>query len=185
MKTAHANKCKEVKQVKENILRVTAFAHPVDQTNDTIYTQKVFTEEDIITPMEPSYLTNVSEAANWGYNWFIEVKGGASAFLGSPIGCGDVFDRITPAIQVGVGKWFTPAIGGRVEFQGLTFKNAEFRKMDYQFIHADFMYNVTSGFLQNDKGLSRWDVIPLTTLSAIVICLLRWLQKGLLSMLVR
>ena len=110
--------------------------------------------------MVPSYLPNISEAANWGCNWLIEVKGGASAFMGSPIGCGDVFDRITPAIQVGVGKWFTPAIGGRVEFQGLTFKNADFRKMHYKFIHADFMYNITSGFLVNDKGLSKWDVIP-------------------------
>ncbi len=142
------------------ISTMTVSAHPVDQINDTIYTQKVFTEEDILSPNEPSYLTNVSEAANWGCNWFIEVKGGASAFLGSPIGCGDVFDRITPAIQVGGGKWFTPAIGGRVEFQGLTFKNAEFRKMHYKFIHADFMYNITSGLQVNDKGLSRWDVIP-------------------------
>ena len=137
------------------ISTLTVFAHPFDQTNDTIYTQKVFTEEEILSPIVPSYLPNVSEAANWGCNWFIEVKGGASAFLGSPIGCGDVFDRITPAIQAGVGKWFTPAIGGRVEFQGLTFKNAEFRKMNYEFIHADFMYNITSGLQVNDKGLSR------------------------------
>ena len=142
------------------ISTLTVFAHPFDQTNDTIYTQKVFTEEEILSPIVPSYLPNVSEAANWGCNWFIEVKGGASAFLGSPIGCGDVFDRITPAIQAGVGKWFTPAIGGRVEFQGLTFKNAEFRKMNYEFIHADFMYNITSGLQVNDKGLSKWDVIP-------------------------
>jgi len=142
------------------ISTLTVFAHPFDQTNDTIYTQKVFTEEEILSPIVPSYLPNVSEAANWGCNWFIEVKGGASAFLGSPIGCGDVFDRITPVIQAGVGKWFTPAIGGRVEFQGLTFKNAEFRKMNYEFIHADFMYNITSGLQVNDKGLSKWDVIP-------------------------
>ena len=71
-----------------------------------------------------------------------------------------MFDRITPVIQAGVGKWFTPAIGGRVEFQGLTFKNAEFRKMNYEFIHADFIYNITSGLQVNDKGLSKWDVIP-------------------------
>jgi outer membrane protein OmpA-like peptidoglycan-associated protein len=32
--------------------------------------------------------------------------------------------------------------------------------MNYEFIHADFMYNITSGFLVNDKGLSKWDVIP-------------------------
>ena len=62
-------------------------------------------------------VANVSEAANWGINWFIEVKGGASAFLGSPIGCRDVFDRVKPALQVGLGKWFTPAIGGRIGFQ--------------------------------------------------------------------
>ena len=142
------------------ISTLTVSAHPFDQINDTIYTQKVFTEEDIISPIVPSYLPNVSEAANWGCNWFIEVKGGASVFLGSPIGCGDVFDRITPAIQVGVGKWFTPAIGGRVEFQGMTFKNAEFRKMHYEFIHADFMYNITSNVHVNDKGLSKWNVIP-------------------------
>lgn len=111
-------------------------------------------------PVNPTYLKHVSEAANWGRNWFIEIKGGASAFLGSPIGCGDVFDRITPALQVGVGKWFTPAIGGRVGFQGLTFKNAEFKSMKYQFYHADLMYNLTSGLRQNEYGFSLWDIVP-------------------------
>lgn len=130
------------------------------QIDDTLYTQQVFTEEQLLQEQKPSYLTNISEAANWGRNWFIELKGGASAFLGTPIGCGDVFDRLTPAVQIGVGKWFTPAIGGRVEFQGLTFKNAEFKEMDYRFVHADFMYNVTSGLGLNDYGLAQWDVIP-------------------------
>lgn len=127
---------------------------------DSIYKQNLFSQEQMRLPMNPTYLKNVSEAANWGRNWFIEIKGGASAFLGSPIGCGDVFDRITPALQVGVGKWFTPAIGGRVGFQGLTFKNAEFKSMKYQFYHADLMYNLTSGLRQNEDGLSLWDIVP-------------------------
>ncbi len=127
---------------------------------DSIYKQNLFSQEQMRLPMNPTYLKNVSEAANWGRNWFIEIKGGASAFLGSPIGCGDVFDRITPALQVGVGKWFTPAIGGRVGFQGLTFKNAEFKSMKYQFYHADLMYNLTSGLRQNEYGLSLWDIVP-------------------------
>ena len=127
---------------------------------DSIYKQNTFSQEQMLLPMNPTYLKNVSEAANWGRNWFIEIKGGASAFLGSPIGCGDVFDRITPALQVGVGKWFTPAIGGRVGFQGLTFKNAEFKSMKYQFYHADLMYNLTSGLRQNEYGLSLWDIVP-------------------------
>lgn len=127
---------------------------------DSIYKQNTFSQEQMLLPMNPTYLKNVSEAANWGRNWFIEIKGGASAFLGSPIGCGDVFDRITPALQVGVGKWFTPAIGGRVGFLELTFKNAEFKFMKYQLYHADLMYNLTSGLRQNEYGLSLWDIVP-------------------------
>ena len=115
---------------------MTVSASNIHHNTDSIYKQNTFSQEQMLLPMNPTYLKNVSEAANWGRNWFIEIKGGASAFLGSPIGCGDVFDRITPALKVGVGKWFTPAIGGRVGFQGLTFKNAEFKSMKYQFCHC-------------------------------------------------
>lgn len=139
---------------------MTGSASNIHHNADSIYKQNTFSQEQMLLPMNTTYLKNVSEAANWGRNWFIEIKGGASAFLGSPIGCGDVFDRITPALQVGVGKWFTPAIGGRVGFQGLTFKNAEFKSMKYQFYHADLMYNLTSGLRQNEYGLSLWDIVP-------------------------
>ena len=139
---------------------MTVSASNINHNADSIYKQNTFSQEQMLLPMNPTYLKNVSEAANWGRNWFIEIKGGASAFLGSPIGCGDVFDRITPALQVGVGKWFTPAIGGRVGFQGLTFKNAVFKSMKYQLYHADLMYNLTSGLRQNEYGLSLWDIVP-------------------------
>lgn len=139
---------------------MTVKAAPVHQIEDSIIHQKTFSQERMLLSGNPTYLKNVSEAANWGRNWFIEVKGGASAFLGSPIGCGDVFDRVKPALQVGLGKWFTPAIGGRIGFQGLSFKNAEFKSMKYQFVHADFMYNLTSGIRCNENGVPLWDVIP-------------------------
>ena len=104
---------------------LTVKASDVITTSDSISKQVSVTSEHYLQTLKPTYLTNVSEAANWGRNWFIEVKGGASAFLGSPIGCGDVFDRLSPALQVGIGKWFTPAVGGRVAYQGLSFKNGE------------------------------------------------------------
>ena len=135
-------------------------ASDVTTTSDSIVKQVGVTSEYYLQTLKPTYLKNVSEAANWGKNWFIEIKGGASAFLGTPIGCGDVFDRLSPVLQVGLGKWFTPAVGGRVAYQGLSFKNGEFKSMDYHFIHADFLYNLTSGINCNDIGLSRWDVIP-------------------------
>lgn len=127
---------------------------------DSSYMEPVVTSDVMLQSLQPTYLRNVSEDSGWDRNWFLEVKGGTSAFLGSPVGCGDLFDRLTPALQVGVGKWFTPAVGGRIEFQGCQFKNAEFATMKYQFIHADFMYNLTAFICQNELGLSRWDVIP-------------------------
>lgn len=139
---------------------MTASAQTARQSSDSLYIQKSYSQEQMLMPVNPTYLKHVSEAANWGRNWFIEAKGGASAFLGTPIGCGDVFDRVTPLLQIGVGKWFTLAIGGRIGFQGLSFKNAEFHTMKYQFVHADFLYNVTSGIRQNESGIPLWDVIP-------------------------
>ena len=141
-------------------LALTAPASGQSNEVDSSYMEPVVTSDVMLQSLQPTYLRNVSEGSGWDRNWFLEVKGGTSAFLGSPVGCGDLFDRLTPALQVGVGKWFTPAVGGRIEFQGCQFKNAEFATMKYQFIHADFMYNLTAFIRQNELGLSRWDVIP-------------------------
>ena len=128
--------------------------------SNSLYKQVPVDNIGLSMPLIPTYLENVSKTAGWDSNWFIEAKGGASAFIGSPIGCGDIFDRTMPVLQVGVGKWFSPSIGGRIEFQGLKFKNANLQKMNYQFIHADFMWNVTGNLNQDDRGISKWDIIP-------------------------
>ena len=141
-------------------LALTASASGQSNEVDSSYMEPVITSDVMLQSLQPTYLRNVSEGSGWDRNWFLEVKGGTSAFLGSPVGCGDLFDRLIPAVQVGIGKWFTPAVGGRIEFQGCQFKNAEFATMMYQFIHADFMYNLTAFISQNELGLSRWDVIP-------------------------
>ena len=113
-----------------------------------------------LTAITPTYMEGLSPATSWDSNWFLEAKGGASAFIGTPIGCGDLFDRMMPTLQVGFGKWFTPAIGGRIGYQGLKFKNADLQTMKYQFVHADFMYNLTHNLQCNEYGLSKLDVIP-------------------------
>ena len=141
-------------------LALTASASGQSNEADSSYMEPVVTSDVMLQSLQPTYLRNVCEGSGWDRSWFLEVKGGTSAFLGSPIGCGDLFDRLTPTLQVGIGKWFTPAVGGRIEFQGCQFKNAEFATMKYQFIHADFMYNLTAFISQNELGLSRWDVIP-------------------------
>lgn len=115
---------------------------------------------ELLIPLTPSYLDGITSTTGWDNNWFIETKGGASAFIGTPIGCGDLFDRVMPVLQIGVGKWFTPAVGGRIGYQGLNFKNANLQSMKYQFVHADFMYNLTHNLQCNKYGLSKFDVIP-------------------------
>ena len=117
-------------------------------------------KSEFLAPITPSYLDGVTSTIGWDNNWFIETKGGASAFIGTPIGCGDLFDRVMPVLQIGIGKWFTPAVGGRIGYQGLKFKNANLQSMKYQFVHADFMYNLTHNLQCNEYGLSKLDVIP-------------------------
>ncbi len=55
---------------------LTVKANDVITTSDSISKQVSVTSEHYLQTLKPTYLTNVSEAANWGRNWFIEVKGG-------------------------------------------------------------------------------------------------------------
>ena len=117
--------------------------------------------------LQPTYLSNITESSNLGSNWFLELKGGVSSFWGSPICCGDVFDRTKPVLQVGMGKWFTPSVGGRIGFQGLQFKNANLVTMNYQYYHVDFMYNLMHNLQQDEFGISKLDVIPFVGLGIV------------------
>ena len=140
---------------------ITVSAGQPCQDADTLIQQIPVSEQEMLKPLTPTYLRNVTEAANWGRNWFIDIKGGASSFLGSPLGCSDVFGRAEPVFQIGIGKWFTPAIGVRVVGQGFTFKDCTISTAKYQAFHADILYNLGSYLpASSSAGMSRWDVVP-------------------------
>ena len=126
---------------------------------DTIRWEIVPQWEELLQPLKPVYLENAVEVSPWRGNWFMNVSGGVSAFIGSPLGCGDIFDRTKPALSVSVGKWFTPAIGARVTFQGMQFKDALLETRKFQHLHADLMWNVLSSISQS-KDDFRWDLVP-------------------------
>lgn len=109
--------------------------------------------------IQPSYLTDVVSVSTWKDNWFLSVSGGTSAFLGSPLGCEDLFGRMKPTLAVSAGKWFTLAIGGRLSYQGFRFKDSRLETQSYQFCHADLLWNVLAGL---DRGNTpcRWSLIP-------------------------
>lgn len=122
--------------------------------------QKYEFQEQNLQPLEPTYLDNVFSANVWDNNWFLSAKGGMSAFTGKPVGHGDFFDRKKLMLNVSVGKWFTPFIGGRFAYQGLQLIDADIAVRSYQNVHADFLYNIASHFKKNYDELPRWDIIP-------------------------
>lgn len=114
--------------------------------------------EELATPLKPSYLRN-GLASTWTDNWFVNVSGGVSAFLGSPLGCEDLLGRIKPSFALSVGKWHTPVVGNRLSFQGFEWKNCELATQRYRHYHADLLINLTPA-LGIGGTECRFDLIP-------------------------
>ena len=92
----------------------------VGYADDTTRNSADFTEEVYYTDSKGySVQTN-----SFWKNWFISAGAGAQTLFGDhdkQLGWGD---RITPAFDLAVGKWFTPVIGVRGMASGLTLKGA-------------------------------------------------------------
>mgnify|MGYP000447144236 CR=1 FL=1 len=74
-------------------------------------------------------------------------------------------DRLSPALDIGFGKWFTPGIGIRFMYSGLTIKGAtqngshstgkvydasqwlDEQKFDFMNIHGDVLFNARICFV--------------------------------------
>ena len=134
------------------VLAAAAPAYAQEQEN-------VINEQKLL-PLTPTYLEGAQENGGWDANWFISIQGGTSVFLGKPVGHADLFDRFTPLLNVSLGKWFTPHVGGRLAYQGLKLKDWQLESRSYQSVHADFLYNVSSHFRNDIDALPRWDCIP-------------------------
>ena len=52
-------------------------------------------------------------------NWFFSIGGGAQVLYGNGDNAGEFKDRISPVLNVAVGKWFTPGLGLRLQYSGL------------------------------------------------------------------
>lgn len=112
-------------------------------------------------------------------NWFISVGGGAQVYFGDHDKQINFGKRIAPALDVAVGKWFTPEIGVRFMYSGLKSKGAtrwneahstgenvpgwgtgmQYSKYKMGNLHADILFNVLNlfgGYNENRK----WDLSP-------------------------
>lgn len=100
------------------------------------------------------------ETNSFGSNWFISGGVGAQMYFGDNASKADFGQRIAPALDITVGKWFTPGIGLRVAYNGLQAKSAALdanapyvqskesgyykQKWNLANVHADVMLNLTN-----------------------------------------
>lgn len=126
---------------------------------DTVAYAAVADDNGLLQPMQPAYLDGVITSPPWSGNWFVTLSGGASAFLGTPLGCNDLFGRIQPTYQVAAGKWFTPAIGARIGYQGMWLRDSQSAGQNYHYVHADLMWNVL-GRKYGRQERVRWNLSP-------------------------
>ena len=115
-------------------LHIYANATPSDR--DTVRSDGFCNHIEMLQPMRPVYLDGVVVPMRRSGNWFVSLSGGASAFLGTPLGCEDLFGRIQPSYTIGVGKWFTPSVGARINYSGLNFKDSQLSTQEYHHVHA-------------------------------------------------
>lgn len=138
-------------------LQMKAAVPPVPK--DTVQLELYTNVEQMLQPLEPIYHKGVFVTSPWNGNWFVSLQGCASAFIGKPVGCADLFDRIKPTISASLGKWFTPQIGARIGYGGWQFKDCGLATNDYHHFHADLMWNVL-GYRYGKVENPRWGIIP-------------------------
>lgn len=64
------------------------------------------------------------ETNTFWHNWFISVGAGGQVYFGDHDKRAGFGDRIAPALDIAVGKWFTPGIGVRLMYSGLQQRGA-------------------------------------------------------------
>ena len=111
------------------------------------------------------------ETNRFGDNWFIGVGGGINLFWN------DGYDvKIGPSIDANFGKWFTPAVGMRIGYQGISSQvwsnspgvlgaeldkdqNQYLQKFGYMYFHGDFLWNISDA-IGGYKETRFWDLVP-------------------------
>ena len=147
-------------------------------TGMSVYAQEDFSKsiKTTTTIVENADKYKVETNRFWS-NWFVTAGGGALIFFGDHNMQMKFGDRLSPALDIGFGKWFTPGIGVRFMYSGLTIKGAtqngshstgkvydasqwlDEQEFDFMNIHGDVLFNASNllcGY--NEKRF--WSVTP-------------------------
>ena len=138
-------------------LQARADVQPTER--DTVHRTYRYDDTELLQPLQPLYLDGVVVPARGNGNWFVSIAGGATAFLGTPLGCEDLFGRLKPSYSLALGKWFTPWVGARINYNGLQFKDGTLAVQEYHYLHADLLWNVLGCRYARQEQV-RWNLAP-------------------------
>ena len=114
------------------------------------------TVSEVVVPTKSkSVVTN-----SFGSNWFVGVNGGVNFYNGVRTEGESMFNHLSPALDVFVGKWHTPGFGWRVAYRGLniqTYKDVDHTA--YMNYHFDAMFNLCN-LIGGYKADRVWNVVP-------------------------
>ena len=114
------------------------------------------TVSEVVVPTKShSVVTN-----SFGSNWFVGVNGGVNLYNGVFMNGENIFNHLSPALDVYVGKWHTPGFGWRVAYRGLNIQS--YKEIDhsaYMNYHFDAMFNLCN-LIGGYKADRVWNVIP-------------------------
>lgn len=138
---------------RNNIRYVNFGSKYINDTRETPVAQSLENE------LSPTYLNSYSPSSLWSSGWFMSASVAGSAFVGDPIGCDDLFGRVRPALQAGIGKWLIPSVGARVQYQGYDMKSGLLTNQKYHSFSSDIMVDMASIWNKSENGPST-SVIP-------------------------
>lgn len=93
----------------ENVPDLTEFSEIYRDTTEFVAPTEIIRKDSILEPMR--VVTN-----KFGKNWFLFATGGAHTFIGDYSNLGPFKTTLSSDFSIGVGKWFTPGIGLKVEY---------------------------------------------------------------------
>ena len=123
---------------------------------------------DVRGPYEPNRFID---------NIFIGVAGGVNIYHGENDSYGKFGKRLAPALDVNVGKWFTPSVGARIGYSGINAKgwtsgqtvyakdvfdkkaNIYNEKFGVSYLHTDFLWNFSNA-VSGYKETRTWNFVP-------------------------
>ena len=114
------------------------------------------TVSEVVVPTKAkSVVTN-----SFGSNWFVGVNGGVNLYNGVFMNGENIFNHVSPALDVYVGKWHTPGFGWRIAYRGLNIQT--YKELDHAAFmnyHFDAMFNLCN-LIGGYKADRVWNVIP-------------------------